>query len=299
MQEIEDERYEVLFGDGIIGKKLSNANYVSATTSRHQSVKKLPSQFSFIGRLINQDGGSIDPSAVSLVTTNEPARDGDDIESISSIKYYAPRIYSSQYRAVTASDYEGILAYIYPNIESVSAYGGEELTPPRFGKVFISAKPRNGDFLSDFTKRDLVQKLKSYAVAGIVPEFIDLKYLYVELDSFVYYNTNFSNDPNQLKTLVSSTLTQYSRSIDVNKFGGRFKYSRTQTLIDGSDASVTSNITRVKMRRNLISELGKQEILSMNFVLEINSTLQNLRITSFLQDSRLMESMMSSIWQTK
>jgi hypothetical protein len=124
--------------------------------------------------------------------------------------------------------------------------------------VFISAKPRNGDFLSDFTKRDLVQKLKSYAVAGIVPEFIDLKYLYVELDSFVYYNTNFSNDPNQLKTLVSSTLTQYSRSIDVNKFGGRFKYSRTQTLIDGSDASVTSNITRVKMRRNLISELGKQ-----------------------------------------
>ena len=259
LQEIEDERYEVLFGDGIIGKKLSNGNYVSATyitTSGREG--NGASQFSFIGRLINQDGGSIDPSAVSLVTTNEPARDGDDIESISSIKYYAPRIYSSQYRAVTASDYEGILAYIYPNIESVSAYGGEELTPPRFGKVFISAKPRNGDFLSDFTKRDLVQKLKSYAVAGIVPEFIDLKYLYVELDSFVYYNTNFSNDPNQLKTLVSSTLTQYSRSIDVNKFGGRFKYSRTQTLIDGSDASVTSNITRVKMRRNLISELGKQ-----------------------------------------
>tara|TARA_B100000900_G_scaffold409624_1_gene425886 strand:- start:1335 stop:3383 length:2049 start_codon:yes stop_codon:yes gene_type:complete len=259
LQEIEDERYEILFGDGIIGKKLSNNNYVSATyvtTSGREG--NGASQFSFIGRLVNQDGGSIDPSAVSLVTTNEPARDGDDIESISSIKYYAPRIYSSQYRAVTASDYEGILAHISPNIESVSAYGGEELSPPRFGKVFISAKPRNGDFLSDFTKRDLVQKLKSYAVAGIVPEFIDLKYLYVELDSFVYYNTNFSSDVNQLKTIISSTLTQYSRSIDVNKFGGRFKYSRTQTLIDGSDVSVTSNITRVRMRRNLISELGKQ-----------------------------------------
>jgi len=257
LQEIEDERYEILFGDGIIGRKLANENYVTVsyiTTSGKDG--NGAAEFSFVGQLVNQDGGIIDPGNVSLVTTNQPARDGDNIESISSVKYYAPRIYSSQYRAVTASDYEAVLAYIYPNIESVSAYGGEELNPPQFGKVFISAKPRNGDFLSDFTKRDLIQKLKSYSVAGIVPEFIDLKYLYVELQSFVYYNTNFSDDPNNLKTLVSSALTQYSRSIDINKFGGRFKYSKAQTLIDGVNESITSNITRVVMRRNMNAQIG-------------------------------------------
>ena len=258
LQEIEDERYELLFGDGVIGKKLSNENYITATyvTTAGRDGNGA-AEFSFIGQLLDQDGGSVDASNISLVNTIEPSRDGDEIESISSIKYYAPRIYSSQYRAVTAADYEGVLAYVYPNVESVSAFGGEEMTPPRFGKVFISVKPRNGDYLSDFTKRDLVQKLKSYAVAGIVPEFIDLKYLYVELESFAYYNTNFADDPNRLKTAISNALTTYSRSIDVNKFGGRFKYSKSQTLIDGVDSSITSNITRVVMRRNLMAEIGK------------------------------------------
>ena len=258
LQEIEDERYELLFGDGVIGKKLSNENYITATyiTTAGKDGNGA-AEFSFIGQLLDQDGGSVDAGNISLVNTLEPSRDGDEIESISSIKYYAPRIYSSQYRAVTAADYEGVLAYVYPNVESVSAFGGEEMTPPRFGKVFISVKPRNGDYLSDFTKRDLVQKLKSYAVAGIVPEFIDLKYLYVELESFAYYNTNFADDPNRLKTAISNALTTYSRSIDVNKFGGRFKYSKSQTLVDGVDSSITSNITRVIMRRNLMAEIGK------------------------------------------
>ena len=258
LQEIEDERYELLFGDGVIGKKLSNENYITATyvTTAGRDGNGA-AEFSFIGQLLDQDGGSVDAGNISLVNTIEPSRDGDEIESISSIKYYAPRIYSSQYRAVTAADYEGVLAYVYPNVESVSAFGGEEMTPPRFGKVFISVKPRNGDYLSDFTKRDLVQKLKSYAVAGIVPEFIDLKYLYVELESFAYYNTNFADDPNRLKTAISNALTTYSRSIDVNKFGGRFKYSKSQTLVDGVDSSITSNITRVIMRRNLMAEIGK------------------------------------------
>ena len=258
LQEIEDERYELLFGDGVIGKKLNNENYITATyVTTAGKDGNGAAEFSFIGQLLDQDGGSVDAGNISLVNTLEPSRDGDEIESISSIKYYAPRIYSSQYRAVTAADYEGVLAYVYPNVESVSAFGGEEMTPPRFGKVFISVKPRNGDYLSDFTKRDLVQKLKSYAVAGIVPEFIDLKYLYVELESFAYYNTNFADDPNRLKTAISNALTTYSRSIDVNKFGGRFKYSKSQTLIDGVDSSITSNITRVVMRRNLMAEIGK------------------------------------------
>ena len=258
LQEIEDERYELIFGDNTIGKKLSNDNYITVTyvTSSGRDGNGA-SEFSFVGNITNQDGAAIDANNISLVTTDEKSRDGDEIESISSIKYYAPRIYSSQYRAVTASDYESVLAYIYPNVESVTAYGGEEMSPPRYGKVFISVKPRNGDFLSDQTKRDLVQRLKSFAVAGIVPEFIDLKYLYVELQTSVYYNTSLTTDAENLKTGVSNALTQYSRSIDVNKFGGRFKYSKAVGLIDDVNSSITSNITRVLIRRNLISEIGR------------------------------------------
>ena len=258
LQEIEDERYELIFGDNVIAKKLSNGNVITVsyvvTDGRDGNGA---SEFSFVGNITNQDGGSINPALIGLVSTEEKSRDGDEIESISSIKYYAPRIYSSQYRAVTSSDYESVLGYIYPNVESVTAFGGEEMSPPRFGKVFISVKPRNGDFLSDQTKRELVQRLKSYAVAGIVPEFIDLKYLYVELQTSPYYNPSLNDDPNNLKTGVSNALTQYSRSIDVNKFGGRFKYSKAVSLIDSIDSSITSNITLVQIRRNLKAVVGQ------------------------------------------
>ena len=258
LQEIEDERYELIFGDNVIAKKLSNGNVITVsyvvTDGRDGNGA---SEFSFVGNITNQDGGSINPSLIGLVSTEEKSRDGDEIESISSIKYYAPRIYSSQYRAVTSSDYESVLGYIYPNVESVTAFGGEEMSPPRFGKVFISVKPRNGDFLSDETKRELVQKLKNYAVAGIVPEFIDLKYLYVELQTNPYYNPSLNDDSENLKTGVSNALTQYSRSIDVNKFGGRFKYSKAVSLIDSIDSSITSNITLVTIRRNLKAVIGQ------------------------------------------
>ena len=258
LQEIEDERYELIFGDDVIAKKLSNNNYITVSYIITDGKSgNGAAQFSFIGNVVDQDGATIDASNFSLVTTEENSRDGDDIESISSIKYYAPRIYSSQYRAVTSSDYESVLGYIYPNVESVTAYGGEEMNPPRFGKVFISVKPRNGDFLSDETKKELIQKLKSYAVAGIVPEFVDLKYLYVELKANPYYNTSLNDDPENLKTSISNALTQYSRSIDVNKFGGRFKYSKAVSLIDSVDSSITSNISLVVIRRNLKAVLGQ------------------------------------------
>ena len=258
LQEIEDERYELIFGDNVIAKKLSNDNYITVSYIITDGKSgNGAAQFSFIGNVVDQDGATIDASNFSLVTTEENSRDGDDIESISSIKYYAPRIYSSQYRAVTSSDYESVLGYIYPNVESVTAYGGEEMNPPRFGKVFISVKPRNGDFLSDETKKELIQKLKSYAVAGIVPEFVDLKYLYVELKANPYYNTSLNDDPENLKTSVSNALTQYSRSIDINKFGGRFKYSKAVSLIDSVDSSITSNISLVVIRRNLKAVLGQ------------------------------------------
>ena len=176
------------------------------------------------------------------------ASSGDDIQSIDSIKYYAPRIYSTQYRAVTASDYEALLPSIYPNIESVTAYGGEENNPPDYGKVFVAAKPKNAEYLSQSTKESIIQSLKKYTVAGIEVNFVDVNVVYVELDSVVYYNSNFVGSVSDLSAKVTSSLQKYSQSADLNKFGGRFKYSKCLRVIDATSNSITSNITKIKIR---------------------------------------------------
>ena len=200
--------------------------------------------------MVNNDGGLI-TTGISDITTNQPSRNGAEIENISTIKNLAPRVYASQYRAVTANDYEAIIPTIYSNAESVTAYGGEESTPPQFGKVFVSIKPKMGQFVSDFDKRQILEKLKGYSVAGIRPELIDLKYLFVELDSTVYYNSNMTSSTSALRTKVINSLNTYSNSSDLNKFGGRFKYSKAQRIIDDTDTAITSNITKVIIRRDL------------------------------------------------
>ena len=153
LQETSDEKYELLFGDNIFGKKLDSGNvveisYIRTNGSSGNGVR----DFSFSGRLIDQNGATLQ-NYTPILTVNQPSDNGDEIESLQSVKYYAPMRYASQHRAVTASDYEAILPTVYSNIESVSAYGGEDLDPPQYGRVFIAAKPRNGNFLSDFTKK--------------------------------------------------------------------------------------------------------------------------------------------------
>ena len=256
IQEIEDEHYEILFGDGILGKKppsgaIVTVSYIVTNGRLGNNAKN----FSFVG-ILEDDQSLPVTTGISIISTSNKASMGDDIEDISSIKYLAPRIYSSQYRAVTASDYSGIIPFVYPNVESVTAYGGEELDPPEFGKVFISIKPKNGSFLSQITKDDISRQLKQYSIAGIKPEIIDLKYLYVEVDTSVYYNSNSVSDTTELLTSVTKALTAYSKSSDINDFGGRFKYSKIVGLIDDSARGVTSNITRVKMRRDLNPEFN-------------------------------------------
>ena len=251
LQEVQDEKYELLFGDGVIGKKLSSGNVVNVSYIVCDGVNgNGVANFAFSGKLVDNDGGLI-TTGISDITTNQPSRNGAEIENISTIKNLAPRVYASQYRAVTANDYEAIIPTIYPNADTVTAYGGEDASPPQFGKVFISIKPKSGQYVSDFDKRQLLLKLKNYSIAGIRPEFIDLKYLYVELNSMVYYNSNMVNDVDDLKTKITNSLNTYSTSNDLNKFGGRFKYSKAQKIIDETDTAITSNITKVLIRRNL------------------------------------------------
>ena len=251
LQEVQDEKYELLFGDGYFGKKLENGTTITATyIITDGKAGNGSAVFTYNGRVLDSDGNPVVPTNNITITTNQSAQNGGDIESINSIKYFAPRIYASQYRAVTARDYEAIIQSIYPNTESVAVVGGEELDPPEFGQVLISIKPKNGDYVSDFDKQNIQSKLKSYALSGINQKIIDLKVLYVEIDSAIYYNSSQVTNVSEIKSKVLSVLNTFSAS-NINKFGGRFKYSKLGQIIDGSDISITSNITRVIIRRNM------------------------------------------------
>ena len=255
LQEIEDERYELIFGDGIFGKKLEEGNFIEVgyITSNGDSANGI-SQFTFAGRITyNRNSTEYTvTSGISLLTTGLIAGGGENIESVESIKRYAPRIYASQNRALTASDYETLIpTKIYPETESISVFGGEDLVPPQYGKVFITIKPRTGDFLPNLIKENIKRDLKKYSVAGIVPEILDLKYLYVEINSKVYYNTNLAPSSDFVSSIIQNNTTKYAESTELNNYGARFKYSKFLKTIDESHESVTSNITTVQMRRDL------------------------------------------------
>ena len=255
IQEVDDERYQVIFGDNIFGKKLEDNNFIQVNyiTSSGDSANGV-NNFKFSGRL-TYNRNSVDyvvTSGISALTTGVVASGGESIEGVESIKKFAPRIYASQNRALTANDYETLIpAKIYPETESISVFGGEELVPPQYGKVFISIKPRFGDFLPNLMKENIKLKLKKYAVAGIVPEILDLKYLYLEIDSKVYYNSNLAPSASAVSSIVQNNANKYAESSEMNKYGARFKYSKFLKIVDDSHEAVTSNITTVKMRRDL------------------------------------------------
>jgi hypothetical protein len=258
LQEVEDERYELLFGDGVFGKKLETGNFieVSYLISNGPDANRINS-FNFVGKIVD-DSNKILQGDFSLITVNSVSDYGQEKESISSIKKYAPRVYSANNRAVTNSDYESIITKIYPEAESVTAYGGEELNPPQYGKVFIAIKPKYGArFLSTTVKNNIINDLKKYSVAGVLPQIIDLKYLYVETDSDVYYNRNLTSNVNDISTQIKQNISDYSKSKDLNQYGARFKYSKYQKLIDQTNDAITSNITRVSMRRDLLITLNQ------------------------------------------
>ena len=283
IQEVQDEKYELLFGDGYFGKKLETGSIITVsyiiTDGKNGNGA---SNFSFSGRVTDSDDNIIVPSGSITVSTVNSAANGGDIEPIESIKYFAPRIYASQYRAVTNRDYEAIIQSIYPNTESVSVVGGEELDPPQYGNVFISIKPKNGNFVSDFDKNNILTRLKEYSISGINQQIVDLKVLYVEIDTAVYYNSSQVTSVNDLKTNVTSVLNTFSSS-NINQFGGRFKYSKLCQTIDNVDDAISSNITRVKIRRNLnalIETPGQYELCYGNRF-HINPEGFNIKSTGF------------------
>ena len=283
-QEVQDEKYEILFGDGLFGRKLENASIITARYIVTDGADgNGPANFSFQGSFTKSDGTLFNPLDNVTITTVTNASNGAEVEDVSSIKYFAPRLYSAQYRAVTPRDYEAIIGTIFPQTESVAVVGGEELDPPQFGKLQISIKPKNGTFVSDFDKSQIKNKLKNYAIAGINSEIVDLKILYVELNSTIYYNPAQVASSSDLRTKIISSLNDYSNNVEINKFGGRFKYSKLNTLIDRVDNAITSNITKVIIRRDmkaLINQFAQYELCFGNRFY-INPAGFNIKSTGF------------------
>ena len=162
------------------------------------------------------------------------------------------------------------------------------MNPPRYGKVFISIKPYNGDFLSSIVKDQIKTQLRKYTVAGIVTEIIDLKYIFVEYESTVYYNANLSPGAGNVKSIVEANLSRYSDSTELNRYGSRFKYSKFQKIIDDSHPSITSNITKITMRRDLsakVNVLADYELCFGNqFHIKNSRTGYNIKSSGFNVD---------------
>ena len=263
LQESADEKFELLFGDGIFGNRLENGNVITATyVITNGDLGNGAANFTFSGRLVDNEDRVV-TTGVSAITVISPAQGGGEIESVDSVRKYAPLKYASQNRAVTNQDYEVLTKQVFPDTESVSAFGGEDLDPPQYGRVFIAIKPKNGNYLSNFVKSSIIEDLKKYTVAGISPRIIDLKYLHVEIDSNVYYNTNQFPSASSLKTKVLECLNTYSKTAQLNTYGARLKYSKLLKIIDDCDSSITSNITTVRMRRDMrpvLNDFAEYEI---------------------------------------
>lgn len=256
--EVEDENYKITFGDGIFGKKLNAGQVIEISyLTTNTAATNGASVFTYNGIITDVAGTGSFTTTVNAVTSLTKAFGGEDIESIDSIKRNAPASFGAQNRAVTSLDYEAIIRRIYPAIADVISYGGEEENPPEYGKVKVSIKPRNLNFLSSYTKGIILQELKKYSVAAITPEIVDPSIIFVELFSRVFYDqsqTNLTSD--QVKQKVIANLTNYIELSGTEKFGGKFRYSKAISTIDASDNSIRSNLTEIRMRKDFYPSLN-------------------------------------------
>ena len=257
LDEIEDQRYEVLVGDGVLGKKLENnsrieVSYLTTSGPESNGVKT----FVFSGVLENPNGVSPN-SFTTTVTSTTPSSCGEDVETTLKIKYTAPKAYGTQDRAVTANDYEAIVRKVYPATSDIIIFGGEDQDPPEYGRVFISLKPTDASYLTSLTKSQIIADLKKYVVASIEPRIVDPSILYVELTSKIYYNSGVTDQTtSNIRDKVISSIQSYLETSDTEKFNGKFRYSKFVGVIDDADVSVNSNLTSVTMRKDFYPQLN-------------------------------------------
>jgi len=260
LQESQDGRFEVYFGDGITGQKLEDGNivimeYIVSNTTESNGA----STFTLSGTI----GGFTDVT----VTVNSNSQGGAEAESQDSIKFNAPLSYAAQNRAVTSSDYEMFVKQLYPNALSVSAWGGEDDEVPVYGVVKISIKPQSGSTLTTQTKKDIETQLKVYNVASVRPEVVDAETTSVILTSNARYNANLTTKGAEtIKSEIIDAVTNYNTT-SLQRFDGVFRYSKIVGIIDDVDNSIVSNITSVKMRKSftpILSTSSRYDIYFRN-----------------------------------
>ena len=257
LEEIEDSRYELLFGDGVLGKALENGarvevSYLTTAGPESNGVRT----FVFSGVLENPQGVSPNSFDVSITSTVASAG-GEEIESTEKIRYTAPKAYGTQDRAVTADDYSAIIRRIYPATSDIIIFGGEEQDPPQYGKVFIVLKPKDAAYLTSLTKSNIVAELQKYSVASIEPEIIDPSILYVELESKIYYDGGATDQtPAQIRDKVIGGVQSYLDVSDIEKFNGKFRHSTMVGVIDDADRAINSNLTEVTLRKDFYPQLN-------------------------------------------
>ncbi|AIX23976.1 baseplate wedge subunit [Synechococcus phage ACG-2014j] len=257
IEEIEDDRYEILLGDGVLGKKVDNGSrvevsYITTSGPESNGVKT----FVFSGVIENPNG--VSPNAFSTAITNvEASTGGEDKESVKNIKTNAPKMYGTQDRAVTAQDYSAIIRKVYPSVSDIIIFGGEDQDPPEYGKVFIVLKPKDASFLTSLTKQEIINDLKKYMVASVRPVIVDPSILYVELTSKVYYNGESTDlKPAQIRDKTINSVQSYLDVSDIEKFNGKFRFSKLVSVIDDADPSINSNLTEVTMRKDFYPSLN-------------------------------------------
>ena len=249
IQESQDGKYEVYFGDGVNGKSLSDGNIVILEyIVTNKAVSNSASSFSLSGNV----GGFSD---VTIATVSN-SQGGSESESNESIKHNAPLQYAAQDRAVTTTDYETLVQSIYPNALSVSAWGGEDDETPRYGIVKIGVKAASGSTLTETTKANIVSKLKPYNVASVSPQIVDPETTSVILTSTVKYDSkSTTKSSDTLKSEITTTVTNYNTNT-LQKFDAVYRHSKLTGLIDNVDTSILSNITTIKIRKNFTPTLA-------------------------------------------
>ena len=257
LDEVEDERYEILMGDGVLGKKLENnarieVSYLITSGPESNGVRT----FVFSGVLENPN--NVSPNSFSVtINSTVAAAGGEEIESTAKIKYTAPKAYGTQERAVTADDYEAIVRKVYPATSDIIIFGGEDQEPPQYGKVFIVLKPTDASYLTSLTKNKIVADLKKYVVASVEPQIVDPSILYVEMNSKIYYNSLITDQtPTQIRDKVIGSIQSYIDTSDTEKFNGKFRYSKFVGVIDDADKSINSNLTSLTMRKDFYPSLN-------------------------------------------
>ena len=252
LEESDDQRYKVIFGDGVIGRQLIDGEYITMNYVTTFGVEANGADnFSFIGQIKDSDGRVIPPQSITT-TTMEKSQQGEDAETSLSIKFRAPRAYATQNRAVTEADYEHIVTEIYPQTASVTAYGGEKLDPPVYGKVYVAIRPKTGNKLNESTKAKIEKDLRKYAVASIQPEVIDPTSFYVIPKVYAYFNGNATSLTGaQLATKILQSIDEYNRNGQTERFNNRIEGSKFSAMVDNSDTSISGNVTQISLGQNI------------------------------------------------